>query len=57
MLTVEESIFFMHPPVGDGPETGLRAIVPCGKLQEILEQAHGSRVGGHFGIQKKSRET
>ena len=52
-LTVEDSILDdLRTPVCDGPETKLRAIVPRAARQEILELAHESRVGGHFGVQK-----
>ena len=51
-LTVEDSILCLRTPVGDGPEIALRAIVPRAARQEILELAHGSRVGGHFKVQK-----
>ena len=51
-LTVDDSILCLRTPVGDGPETALRAIVPRAARQGILELAHGSRVGGHFEVQK-----
>ena len=50
-LTVEDSILCLRTPVGDGREISLRAIVPRAAQQEILELAHGSRVGGHLGVQ------
>ena len=51
-LIVDNSILYLRTPVGEGLETTLRAIVPRASRQEILELAHGSPVGGHFGVQK-----
>ena len=51
-LTVENGILCLRTPVGEGPETTLRAIVPRAARQKILELAHGSGVGGHCGVQK-----
>ena len=51
-LTVENGILCLRTPVGEGPETTLRAIVSLAAGQKILELAHESRVGGHFGVQK-----
>ena len=51
-LTVENSILCLRTQVGDGPSTALRAIVPPAAQQNILGLAHGSRVGGNFGVQK-----
>ena len=51
-LAVEGGILCLRTPVGDGPDTILRAVVPRAARQEILELAHGSRVGGHFRVQK-----
>ena len=50
-LSVEGYILCLRTQVGDGPETALRAFVPCSARQEILELAHGSRVGNHFKVQ------
>ena len=50
-LVVENNILCLRSPVGEGPQTTLRAIAPRSAGQEILELAHGSRVGYHFGVQ------
>ena len=50
-LTVQDSILSLRTPVGDEPEIALRTIVPRAARHEILELAHGSRVGGHCGVQ------
>ena len=51
-LLIEDGILGIKVPVADGPTTQFRAIVPHASRQEILELAHGSAAGGHFGIQK-----
>ena len=51
-LAIEDGILCLRTPVGDGPETTLRAVVPRAARQEIIELAHGSAAGGHFGVQK-----
>ena len=51
-LVIEDGILCLRTPVGDGPETTLRAVVPRAARQEIIELAHGSAAGGHFGVQK-----
>ena len=51
-ITVENGILSYRTPVGEGPETILRAIVPCAARQEILDLANKSRLGSHFGVPK-----
>ena len=51
-ITVKDSTLCLRTPVGDEPGITFRAIVPRAARQEILELAHGSRVSGHFGVQK-----
>ena len=51
-IAVENNILCLRTPVGDGPKTKLRAIVPRTARQEILELAHGNRIDTHFGVQK-----
>ena len=54
-LLIEDGILGIKVRVGDCPTTQFRAIVPHATRQEILERAHSSAAGGHFGIQKNSR--
>ena len=49
-LLIEDGILGIKVPVGDGPTTQFRAIVPHASRQQILELAHSSAVGGHFEI-------
>ena len=51
-LVVEDGILGIRVPVEDGPSTQFCAIVPHAARQEILELAHSSAAGGHFGVQK-----
>ena len=51
-LTIEDGIMGVRNPVEDGPDTQFCAIVPHAAKQEILELAHSSAAGGHFGVQK-----
>ena len=51
-LLIEDGILGIRVPLGDGPTTQFRTIVPHASRQEIIELAHGSAAGGHFGIQK-----
>ena len=51
-LAVKDSILCLRTPVGNGPESARRAIVPRVARQEILELAHGSQVDGHCEVQK-----
>ena len=51
-LTVEDGVLCLRNAVNDGPETTLKAVVPRAARQKIIELAHGSASGGHFGVQK-----
>ena len=55
-LTLQDGILGIQKSIDDGPNQIFCAIVPQASKQEILEQAHGSPSGGHFGVQK-TRET
>ena len=50
-LLIEAGIHGVRVPLGDGPTTLYSAIVPHASRPELLELAHGSAAGGHFGIQ------
>ena len=51
-LSVEDGILGIRTAIDDGPETAFRAVVPRSSRQFILELAHASPAGGHFGVQK-----
>ena len=51
-LIIEDGILGILNPIEDGPDRRFCAIVPQQAKQEILELAHGSSAGGHFGVQK-----
>ena len=51
-LTIEDGILGILNPIENGLDRRFCAIVPQQAKQEILELAHGSSVGGHFGVQK-----
>ena len=53
-LLIKDGILGIRVPLGNGPITQFRAIVPHAFRQEILKFAHDSAAGGHFGIQKNS---
>ena len=55
-LTIQDGILCLRTAIGDGPDTILRAVVPQSARQEILEMAHGSATGGHFGVQKTTEK-
>ena len=49
-LTIEDGILGILNLIEDGPNRKFCAIVPQQAKQEILESAHGSLAGGHFGV-------
>ena len=51
-LAIEDGILGVRNPVEDGPNTQFCDIVPHAAKQEILELAHSSTAGGHFGVLK-----
>ena len=51
-LTIEDGILGIKTTSEDQTNVQFCVIVPHGAKQEILELAHNSPVGGHFGIQK-----
>ena len=51
-LSIEDGILGILNSIVDGPDRRFCAIVPQQAKQEILELAHGSSAGGHFGVQK-----
>ena len=51
-LTIEDGLRGILNPIEDGPNRQFCAIVPQQAKQKILELAHGSSAGGHFGVQK-----
>ena len=56
-LTVQDGILGIQKSIDDSPTKIFCAIVPQASKQEILEQAHGSPSGGHFGVQKTRKTT
>ena len=51
-LLIDDGILGIRPAVDDSSKSVFRALVPRSARQYILEQAHASLSGGHFGVQK-----
>ena len=49
-LTIEDAILEILNPIKDGPDQRFCAIVPQQSKKNILEFAHGSSAGKHFGV-------
>lgn len=51
-LTLQDDILGIWHAFDEGPDRRFCAIIPKASRKEILEMAHNSAAGGHFGIQK-----